>query len=243
MITNRTYGMDNDVIAYNARIIAGGNQGLSVQSLRQLNQFVISIKKMNLWYNIVCWPLRANQNAGTGVIAYSLGGFGTYNGTLVNSPIWQINGINMVNTPVPSITTSAFVNQPNSIFTVQRFDSSVTSAQVVYDGTQRQHLYKNADNGFINGFAGNNSLIIPSASINNRFSSFQLKFNGAAGTASIDGSTESTINFGTNNLTAFSMGGAQQGVILSFAMIVNKNINMSFHSLYKSTLGQDLGLT
>ena len=62
MITNRTYGMDTDVISYNARIVAGGNQSLSMQSLRQVNQFVISIKKMGLWYNMVCWPLRANQN-------------------------------------------------------------------------------------------------------------------------------------------------------------------------------------
>ena len=33
MITNRTYGIDNDVLAYNARIVAGGNQSLSMQSL------------------------------------------------------------------------------------------------------------------------------------------------------------------------------------------------------------------
>lgn len=93
MITNRTYGMDADVISYNARIVAGGNQSLSMQSLRQLNQFVISIKKMNLWANMVCWPFRAQHNAGSGVIAYSLGGLGIFNGTLVNSPIWGVDGI------------------------------------------------------------------------------------------------------------------------------------------------------
>ena len=93
MITNRTYGMDADVISYNARIVAGGNQSLSMQSLRQLNQFVISIKKMKLWYNMVCWPLRANQNAGTGLTAYSFGGLTRPNGTLTNGPIWANNGI------------------------------------------------------------------------------------------------------------------------------------------------------
>jgi hypothetical protein len=93
MITNRTYGIDADVISYNARIVAGGNQSLSMQSLRQLNQFVISIKKMKLWYNMVCWPLRANQNAGTGLTAYSLGGLTKPNGTLTNGPIWANNGI------------------------------------------------------------------------------------------------------------------------------------------------------
>lgn len=93
MITNRTYGMDADVISYNARIVAGGNQSLSMQSLRQLNQFVISIKKIGLWYNIVCWPLRANQNADAGAIAYSLGGLGIYNGTIFNNPTRQPNGL------------------------------------------------------------------------------------------------------------------------------------------------------
>ena len=86
MITNRTYGMDADVIAYNARIVAGGNQSLSMQSLRQLNQFVISIKKIGLWHNMVCWPLRLSQNSESGTTIYSLGGLGTFNGTLVNSP-------------------------------------------------------------------------------------------------------------------------------------------------------------
>lgn len=93
MITNRTYGMDSDVISYNARIIAGGNQSLSMQSLRQLNQFVISIKKMNLWASMIFWPLRANQNAGSGTIVYSLGGLGVFNGTISGSPIQSPNGI------------------------------------------------------------------------------------------------------------------------------------------------------
>ena len=93
MITNRTYGMDADVISYNARIVAGGNQSLSMQSLRQLNQFVIEVKKMNLWASMIFWPLKANQNAGTGTIAYSLGGLGVYNGTISNSPIWGASGL------------------------------------------------------------------------------------------------------------------------------------------------------
>jgi hypothetical protein len=69
MITNRTYGIDNDVLAYNARIVAAGNQSLSFSALRDLNQFVISIKKIGLWHNMICWPLRANQNAGIGSTA------------------------------------------------------------------------------------------------------------------------------------------------------------------------------
>lgn len=93
MISNRTYGIDPDVLAYNERIVAGGNQSLSMQSIRGLNQFVISLKKMNLWANTIFWPLRANQNAGNGNIAYSLGGLGIFNGTISSGVVWNTNGL------------------------------------------------------------------------------------------------------------------------------------------------------
>jgi hypothetical protein len=209
----------------------------------QINDFVVGVKSLGLWNNMVCWPLRSAQNAGTGTTAYSLGGLGTYNGTLTNGPTWGADGVNMIGSPTPSITTSAFANQPDSIFTVQKFDSSITIVQVVYDGSTRQHLFKNDLNGSINGFASNNVPVVPSATpYNNVFSSFQLKFNGASGSASVNGGSETTLNFGTNNLTAFRMGGAQQGVILSFAMIINANTSQNFHTLYKTTLGDGLGL-
>lgn len=49
MITNRTYGIDNDVIAYQARLVAGGVPALNPNALRKLNQFVIGLKKLNVW--------------------------------------------------------------------------------------------------------------------------------------------------------------------------------------------------
>jgi hypothetical protein len=59
----------------------------------QINEFVRGIKSLGLWNSLVCWPLRSTQNAGTGTTAYSLGGLGTYNGTLVNGPTWGSDGI------------------------------------------------------------------------------------------------------------------------------------------------------
>jgi len=58
-----------------------------------LNAFVIGIKNLGLWNSMVIWPLRSTQNTGTGTTAYSLGGLGTYNGTLVNGPAWDVDGI------------------------------------------------------------------------------------------------------------------------------------------------------
>jgi len=59
----------------------------------QINTFVRGIKSLGLYNNMVCWPLRSTQNAGTGVTAYSLGGLGVFNGTLINGPTWQAGGI------------------------------------------------------------------------------------------------------------------------------------------------------
>jgi hypothetical protein len=63
------------------------------QDRAAINFFVKGINRLGLWNDMVCWPLRSAQNAGTGSTAYSLGGLGTYNGTLVNSPTWTTDGI------------------------------------------------------------------------------------------------------------------------------------------------------
>lgn len=111
MITNRTYGMDLDVLAYNARIIAGGNQSLSMQSLRQLNQFVKEIKKIGIWDDMVCWPMRQSHNAGSGTIVYSLGGFAksAFDGSITNGGIWTPNGILLDPNLSSSIDVSNFI--------------------------------------------------------------------------------------------------------------------------------------
>jgi hypothetical protein len=58
-----------------------------------LSAFVKGVKELGLWNSMVCWPLRSSQNAGTGTTAYSLGGLGTFNGTLANGPTWGSDGI------------------------------------------------------------------------------------------------------------------------------------------------------
>jgi hypothetical protein len=72
----------------------------------QLNEFVRGIKGLGLWDSMVAWPLRSNQNAGTGTTAYSLGGLGTFNGTLVNGPTWGADGITFGDTTTRAITTT-----------------------------------------------------------------------------------------------------------------------------------------
>jgi hypothetical protein len=79
-----------------------------------LSAFVKGVKDLGLWESMVCWPLRSTQNAGTGTTAYSLGGLGTYNGTLVNGPTWGADGLAFIAASTQRISTSAILNVGSS---------------------------------------------------------------------------------------------------------------------------------
>jgi hypothetical protein len=64
---------------------------------------------------MVCWPLRSSQNAGTGTTAYSLGGLGTFDGTLVDGPTWGADGIDTSPTNARIEIPYNFLNGPNSV--------------------------------------------------------------------------------------------------------------------------------
>lgn len=106
MPRTRTYGLDVDTIAYAARVKAGSGVTILTEPLKQLNKFIVGIKKLGLWNSMVCWPMRSIHNAGTGTTVYSLGGLGTYNGTMTNGPTWGFNGV--------SFRTSSYINVPNT---------------------------------------------------------------------------------------------------------------------------------
>ena len=275
MITNRTYGMDNDVISYNARIVAGGNQSLSMQSLRQLNQFVISIKKMGLWHNMICWPLKANQNAGSGIIAYSLGGLGILNGTLISSPTWGPTGIifnnldqyislsgasiNAGNFTSLSVLSTIASNNNSHLFGLFQYLSLNPTRGVnhaIYGptgngvinfagltGGQRQKGNQNVTNvgiGFYYASAGVSDLSDPV----NSTGFVQLNF--TRNTTS-SGSGTLPYTFNSNLYWLFGFQGSIRNEIASFqawfsGVSLTQSQLLQIQNLYKSTLGEGLGL-
>jgi hypothetical protein len=82
-------GIDPDAADFCSRSGASDRAAVSA--------FVRGVKDLGLYQSMVCWPLRSTQNAGTGTTAYSLGGLGTFNGTLVNGPSWGTSGITFAN--------------------------------------------------------------------------------------------------------------------------------------------------
>jgi hypothetical protein len=98
----------------------------STNTRNLINNFVKGVKALGLWNNMVCWPLRSSQNKGTGTIAYSLGGLGTYNGTLTNGPTWGSVGIS-VNAGSGFLATNyslPFFSSAYTAIAVCRFDPS-----------------------------------------------------------------------------------------------------------------------
>jgi hypothetical protein len=93
---------------------------ITVNPRQQIIDFIKGVKTLGLWNNMVCWPLRISQNASSGTTAHSLGGFGVYNGTLVNSPTWGYDGLTfLAGSTIRSVTNTAlagFGSSPQSSF-------------------------------------------------------------------------------------------------------------------------------
>ncbi len=89
----RTYGLDIDTIRFAQRVKQGAGVTILPEPLKQINKFVVGIKKLRLWDSMICWPMRSMHNAGTGSTVYSLGGLTISNGTMVNAPTWGQGGL------------------------------------------------------------------------------------------------------------------------------------------------------
>lgn len=98
-----------------------------------INAWVLGLKSQGIWNNIVCWPMRSTQNHGSGTVLRSLGGLGSFNGTLTNGPSWTTTGISFdgandfieIPNPQQSTALSAF-----SIWSV--FDSNQTNGRLLF---------------------------------------------------------------------------------------------------------------
>ena len=93
-------GFDADAAAYFDR--AGVT---NATAKAQINAFVKGIKDLGLYNNMVSWPSRSAQNAGTGNTIYSLGGLGIFNATKTAGISWQSNGL-LANTASQNVSFS-----------------------------------------------------------------------------------------------------------------------------------------
>ena len=82
---------------------------------KQIRDFSAGVNDLGLWNSMVCWPLRSSQNYGSGTTAFSLGGLGTFNGTLTNGPTWTTDGVSFDGTDDFIITPLEANDHPSGI--------------------------------------------------------------------------------------------------------------------------------
>lgn len=136
MSTPRTYQFDIDTKRYLNRV----NTYRSLNSLpdiqksdaADIDNFVIGLKDLGLWYATLCWHLRSIHNIGTGSTVFSMGGLGAFDGTMINSPTWGINGI--TNSATGRIDTNWFIDGGGQAH-IFVGNSTTASALRCYGGT------------------------------------------------------------------------------------------------------------
>ena len=243
---------DADASAYIAR--AGVTDTTGQQ---QINDFVVGVKKLGLYNNMVAWPLRSTQNAGTGVTAYSLGNLGTFNGTLTNGPTWGTGGVTFDGTD--DFIQTAFTSELSefSVFSVTTPSSGATGFEFSKDNRSTKidfSVFQQTSN--IKLLLSNptaNTLTGPS------FTDGVIRASIARASSSVnkirkDNGSDSSGTTGTlkPSDTAIRIGGPGVGVVNFFPGVIHGSIffnkaltdseTSSMYTLYSTTLGSGLGL-
>ena len=248
------YKLDRDTKAYLKRMAVDGIK--TPADIYSVNDFVVGLKDLNLWGNLICWPLRANQNAGSGSILYSLGNIGVYNGTLA-STTWDANGLifngssSRVSTTLSSITsdhTSISVFRYNSIAGNQaifakddagsnrqfnHISDGISIAPQIFNTSFRAIYVGSPSLGSFNYTTLRNSTSLTNANNNGSSQTTTTAGTMAAGTANVSIGSLSNSSFFFNGVISFA------GIINSYISDADRS---NFYSLYKITLGKGLAL-
>ena len=225
-----------------------------------LSAFVKGVKELGLWDDMVCWPLRSSQNAGTGTTAYSLGGLGAFDGTLVNGPTWGADGL------TTTFTNTSFGSVSNQHATTSLFFSSplrgaISVANPAYDGLQGGRFFGPISGPCIDGYAiGDQFRQLPSGfQYGSGRVAGQWSFAGTGFKSSTNwfaanlGYTENASGAAETQTVGFSpvgapvSGGYSQVATYAFAMAYDgveftSALYSDFRDLYKTPLGLGLEL-
>ena len=242
---------------FNRCAAAGSPIGADPRQL--IVDFAQGIDQLGLWNSMVCWPLRASQNASTTLTAYSLGGLGTYNGALTNIPSssWATDGLYGTSTS-SNVATSLQLPTGNSDRSILAVWRNLSASQFNPIGStdanfNRMVLRSNSPtNACVDLYNGTTYDIFGSTTVSgNTFSAVSYASSNNGIVFTVNGNTAQTAtlskSFAASNviLGGYSSSGQGYGVY-SFAMAMNGSLTganiSSIYNIYKNTLGQGLGL-
>lgn len=259
-------GFDADAAAY--FITAGVTDATAKQ---QISDFVVGIKALGLWSNMVSWPLRSSQNKGSGTTAYSLGGLGAFNGTLTNGPTWGTDGIAFDGTNDYIITGVEISDYPSGVSILSVFNAPTDTQDFSMffgdegDGGSGRHFGMIRRNGAANqvSITTNLSILSMTTSQNMTFGQFNqvharvvapsnfISVNSTAessgtgaGTFTVTPITEDRIGFGARQKATTPAFYAKMTASFGalFSSATSSSQMQSVKDLYKTTLGVGLGL-
>lgn len=252
-------GYDADAAAYFNRATV-----TDATAKQQINAFVVGVKALSLWNNMVCWPLRSAQNKGSGTTAYSLGGYGTYNATLSSSGLWGSSGLALTNSSTYMNTGLTLGAYPDSLFLVTKLNTSpglgsgyLFTAGVNSNGRQfvaelsgaadRDNLYAVRDTWFTG--ASDNAMFPLNDSVSGvgaRYNSWRPQSNTSISVTCNNAFASSTLNgwaaSSAGQIITYATFAQEFGFYALIKTQVNNTLDASFRSLYKTTLGTGLGL-
>jgi hypothetical protein len=226
---------------------------------QQISRFVTGVKDLGLWSSMVCWPLRSTQNAGTGTTAYSLGGLGTFNGTLTNGPTWGADGITFDGTNDRIALPNNSFGTGNSAMSAFCFFKPVSTAAkgTLWStgngnvGTDVMGPNINDGGNDVAGIAYTSSIIAASDTtmrcilVGNTSLGFKGK-NGGAVTSFVLGLTLNkgggSCGIGCLTLPTQDFFAGFISSVIRFDQTPTTQLNSDVYTLYKNTLGTGLGL-
>ena len=261
---SRISGFDADAVAYFER---AGVTDATAKS--QISAFVIGVKDLGLYNNMVCWPLRSPQNAGTGTTVYSLGGYGINNGTMNGTISWGTDGILYPNDSTFKFITTGFTmayDASNSIFAVGSLTATVSTnrryigssiqaatplnAGVTTNTTSLSSISSFSGSVFTQvNFAGSPNLntfnwLGASANYATSTNNFNAQLNSTFGTVSRNsaGDGKNALHIGGGQLVSDTFTGTMSFASYFPTTDVSQADKLLLYTLYKTTLGTGLGL-
>jgi hypothetical protein len=236
-----------------AATLAAAGVTLSATESANITQFLTGIDNIVGLDNVAeIWTLRSTQNAGTGTTAYGL--LGKQNGTLINGPTWSANGMVHVSTNSTYVSLGAITS---SSFSAVIFFSSANVVDDVFTcGPLDIRRYNDTQIGSFLSQVGGYNLVISTPSQAASFVSVCAYLDrtqsptlaGLYSTATASSPTATTTS--SSSLTGMYTGSNYSGYSLtgtiSAAIVIGKVITrqqyIDIHTLYKTTIGQNLNL-
>jgi hypothetical protein len=243
-----------DTEAYWRRLLALGGTDINANDeVQNVQEFLAGVYQITSQNGANIWALRSSQNVGTGSTAIPL--VGGSRATLINGPTWEANGIRSASGAARNLTASG-VMQP-AVFTLfaainnQQVSPGAGVFQIAGNGTTSRFGIGHMSNGVqarfnsagisgsvLNLMSGPATISLQCAEGAQRLQ-YQTTVNNRSGNFTSTGFTPGSADF----IIAASNGSGTGHIEQPLAMLLSGTLaHADIFSVYKSTLGQGLGL-